>query len=139
MCSAPYVLTLCDSDDDLGNPVYSVQTPAGERFDTIQIERIAFRSRTEWLWPGHIPLGKVTVIEGAPGSGKSRVAFDLAARVGNRHPWPDGAPCVLPAADVLVISRHDEADRIAANFPPETGGRSLFRFSGFSTETADRD
>src|SRR5260370_27087701 len=102
MCSSPYVLTLQDSDDDAGPAVFSVQTPAGERFDTIQIERIFFRSKTEWLWPGHVPLGKGTVIEGAPGSGKSRVAFDLAARVGKRRPWPDGTPSVLSAADVLV-------------------------------------
>jgi hypothetical protein len=140
MCSSPYVLTLQDSDDDAGNAVFSVQTPAGERFDTIQIERVSSRSRTEWLWPDHVPLGKVTVIEGAPGSGKSSVAFDLAARVGNRRPWPDGTPYFLSVADVLVISRHDEADRIVENFnPQEEGARSLFRFSGFSTEMPDLD
>ncbi len=85
-----------------------------------------------------MPLGKVTVIEGALASGKSSVAFDLAARVGTRQPWPDGTPAVLPAADVLVISRHDEAERIVENFHPQTeGGQRLFRFTGFSMETPD--
>ena len=37
--------------------------------------------RLQWLWPGRIPLGKVTVIAGDPGLGKSLVTLDLAARV----------------------------------------------------------
>jgi len=35
----------------------------------------------EWLWPGRIPLGELTVIDGNPGENKSSVLLDLAARV----------------------------------------------------------
>ena len=35
----------------------------------------------EWLWLGWIPLGKVTVLDGDPGLGKSTLLFDLAARL----------------------------------------------------------
>ena len=31
----------------------------------------------QWLWAGMIPLGKVTVLSGDPGMGKSFVALDL--------------------------------------------------------------
>lgn len=36
---------------------------------------------TEWLWPGRIPLGELTVLDGDPCSNKSSVLLDLAARV----------------------------------------------------------
>ena len=43
----------------------------------------------EWLWPDQIPIGKVTLLVGDPGSGKSLVALDIAARVSRAAPWPD--------------------------------------------------
>jgi hypothetical protein len=43
----------------------------------------------DWLWPDKIPLGKVTLLVGDPGSGKSLVALDIAARVSRAAPWPD--------------------------------------------------
>jgi hypothetical protein len=41
-----------------------------------------------WLWPGRIPLGKLTVISGDPGLGKTFLAHDIAARVSAGRPWP---------------------------------------------------
>ncbi|WIG61809.1 MAG: hypothetical protein OJF49_004558 [Ktedonobacterales bacterium] len=35
----------------------------------------------EWLWPGRIPMGAITILDGDPGLGKSLVALDLIARV----------------------------------------------------------
>src|SRR6266446_4339471 len=45
-----------------------------------------------WLWPGWIPLGKLTVLDGDPGLGKSTLLLDLAARVTRGLPMPDAAP-----------------------------------------------
>ena len=49
--------------------------------------------RVEWLWPNRIPIGKVTLLVGDPGNGKSLVALDIAARVAAeeavRGAWPD--------------------------------------------------
>src|SRR5690606_20606847 len=39
------------------------------------------RERVTWLDPGRIPLGKLTVLDGDPGLGKSTVTIDYAARV----------------------------------------------------------
>ena len=41
--------------------------------------------RVAWLWPGRIPRGKLTVLDGDPGLGKSAVTLDLAARVRTRQ------------------------------------------------------
>lgn len=43
----------------------------------------------DWLWPERIPIGKVTLLVGDPGLGKSLVALDIAARVSTGKPWPD--------------------------------------------------
>ncbi|HBI46324.1 MAG TPA: hypothetical protein DDY78_26255 [Planctomycetales bacterium] len=65
----------------------------------------------EWLWPGWIPLGKVTVLDGDPGLGKSTLLFDLAARVSRDGVMPDGA--VGPVGASLILSAEDgEADTI---------------------------
>ena len=35
----------------------------------------------KWLWPGYIPLGEFTILEGDPGTNKSSLTHDLAARL----------------------------------------------------------
>ena len=42
----------------------------------------------EWLWPGHIPLGMLTLIAGDPGVGKSFLTLYIAATVSAGLPWP---------------------------------------------------
>ena len=42
----------------------------------------------KWLWPGRIPLGRISLLVGDPGTGKSLVALDIAARVSSGTPWP---------------------------------------------------
>ena len=40
----------------------------------------------EFLWEDRIGLGELTVLEGSPGSGKSCITNDLAARVTTGRP-----------------------------------------------------
>ena len=47
------------------------------------------RQPIEWLWHQRIPIGKVTLLVGDPGQGKSLIALDLAARVSTGATWPD--------------------------------------------------
>lgn len=46
------------------------------------------RRPVEWLWHKRIPVGKVTLLCGDPGLGKSLVALDVAARVTTGAPFP---------------------------------------------------
>ena len=55
-----------------------------------------FRRRYGWLWPGRVPLGKLTLLIGDPGLGKSFVTLDIAARVSRGLPLP--ALAAEPAA-----------------------------------------
>lgn len=65
-----------------------------------------------WLWTGRIARGKVSMIAGDPGLGKSLVSLDMAARVTTGKPWPvDNSRC--PLGSVVLLSAEDDiADTI---------------------------
>lgn len=60
----------------------------------------------EWLWPDRIPLGRITLVVGKPGCGKSFLCADFAARVSTGTPWPDGSAC--PRGGVLMMTLEDD-------------------------------
>src|SRR5882672_8750419 len=60
-----------------------------------------------WLWPRRIPLGKVTVLDGDPGNGKSLVSLDLAARVSTGKPMPGEMVSAGGPAAVVILSAED--------------------------------
>jgi len=66
----------------------------------------------EWLWPGRVPLGKLSLIVGDGGCGKSTLTTDIAARVSSGAPWPDGGARRAPAGVVLLSAEDDPADTI---------------------------
>jgi AAA domain-containing protein len=67
-----------------------------------------------WLWPARIPLGKLTLLEGDPGLGKSTLALDLAARVSCGAVMPDGVPGLGAPSGVVVLTAEDGlADTVA--------------------------
>jgi hypothetical protein len=61
---------------------------AAEIIGAVRLNSLAARP-VDWLWPQRIPIGKVTLLVGDPGLGKSLVALDIAARVSTGAPWPD--------------------------------------------------
>jgi replicative DNA helicase len=64
------------------------------------------RRAVDWLWRPWIPLAMVTAVDGDPGTGKSTVLLDIAARVSRGDRMPDGSPGP-EAADVVVCSAED--------------------------------
>jgi hypothetical protein len=59
-----------------------------------------------WLWPGRLALGKLAMLDGDPGMGKSLIALDLCARLSTGRPWPDGSPGPGPA-DCIYLNGED--------------------------------
>lgn len=57
----------------------------------------------EWLWPGWIPRGLLTVLGASQGSGKSFVATDLAWRIIHDKGFPDGTPVKKPGTNVIYV------------------------------------
>ena len=64
-----------------------------------------------WLWPNRIPLGRITLLVGRPGEGKSFLTTDAAARVITGTPWPDGSDCSKGSV-ILISAEDDPADTI---------------------------
>lgn len=61
----------------------------------------------KWLWPGRIPLGKLSVIAGIQGLGKSFLTLDMAARISNGTPWPDSRDDYNEQGSVILLSAED--------------------------------
>lgn len=61
-----------------------------------------------WLWPGWLAAGKLHILAGAPGTGKSTLAFALAASLSNGSRWPDGTPA--EPGQVAIWSGEDDPE-----------------------------
>lgn len=59
----------------------------------------------EWLWPSWLALGKLALMDGDPGLGKSATTLDLAARVSAGKIFPDGAEG--ESGGVVLLSAED--------------------------------
>lgn len=62
-----------------------------------------------WLWSGWVPAGKLTILAGAAGTGKTTLALALAAVLTAGGQWPDGTVC-KGGGNVLIWSSEDVAD-----------------------------
>lgn len=70
-----------------------------------------------WLWRDRIPRGKLTLVIGEPGDGKTWVLCDINARLSQGRAWPDGTAGVsgesvtLTAEDGLADTIRPRIDR----------------------------
>ena len=66
------------------------------------------REEVEWLSEGRFPLGKLTLVAGDPGLGKSTLMIELGACVSRGRPFiAGGPPC--PLGSVILLSAEDDA------------------------------
>jgi hypothetical protein len=78
------------------------------------------RASVEWIWPQRFARGKLCIIAGEPGEGKSTMLIDVAARCTRGAGWPDGGRA--PAGAVLILSAEDGlSDTIAPRFDAAGG------------------
>lgn len=101
-------------------PLFGDRAPAGDRATRTEQPRSCVPGRVpvvtcladvapvaiKWLWPGRIALGRITMVVGRPGEGKSFLTIDMASRVSRGSPWPDGTSC--PSGSVLLICAEDD-------------------------------
>jgi len=78
---------------------------------TVRLSDIASRP-VKWLWPGRIPIGKVTLLSGDPGLGKSYLTLSVASHVSIGAAWPDGAEAASPGTVILFSAEDDVEDTI---------------------------
>ncbi|MCX6591767.1 MAG: AAA family ATPase [Acidobacteria bacterium] len=65
-----------------------------------------------WLWPGRIARGKLTVVAGNPGLGKSQWSAWLAAIVSTGGLWPVDRMRCKPGGVIFLSAEDDPADTL---------------------------
>lgn len=91
----------------IGSPRTLKRPSAGTLLSDVTAQQI------QWLWEPRIALGKLSILDGDPGLGKSMLMLDLAARLTGGLPMPDGSPGLLPPSGVVLIAPEDDlADTI---------------------------
>jgi len=59
-----------------------------------------------WLWDGWLAAGKMHILAGAPGTGKTTISMALAATLSTGGRWPDGSRSL--AGNVVIWSGEDD-------------------------------
>jgi len=77
-----------------------------EYYDTIQSRAV------EWLWYPYIPYGKITLIQGDPGDGKTTFAINLAAIISKGAPLPETVGNRCPENVIYQNTEDGMADTI---------------------------
>ncbi|MFN3911483.1 AAA family ATPase [Hyphomonas sp.] len=83
--------------------------PVAAPADALMIRRVSDVpiERIDWLWDQRFAIGKVAIVTGDPGLGKSQFTMFLAAQVTTGGEWPNGEGRA-PEGDVLILCCEDE-------------------------------
>ncbi|MBA6110997.1 AAA family ATPase [Pseudomonas sp. 13159349] len=65
-----------------------------------------------WLWPGWLAKGKLHILAGAGGTGKTTLLIGLIATITTGGRWPDGSRCSEPGNALIWSSEDDPADTL---------------------------
>src|SRR5690348_4995526 len=84
------------------------ERPRIELVNMANVESVPIR----WLWPGWLARGKLHVIAGAPGTGKTTAALSLAASVTACKPFPSGWKLTMPGSVLIWSGEDDIADTL---------------------------
>lgn len=71
-----------------------------------------------WLWYPYIPFGKITLLQGDPGDGKSKLALSLAALLskGEQLPFTDEEERNEPMTVIYQTTEDDKDDTVVPRF-----------------------
>lgn len=99
----------------------TLEKPKTDRKDATVEDLIRMGQSMQWIWPGWIQRGVIVGIAAQPGAGKTRFCADLAKRIYNHMPWPDGtAPTLDRSSKVLWMACDGQWGEIA-QFPEQFG------------------
>jgi hypothetical protein len=74
------------------------------------VSRVASSIKPEpvtWIWPQRIPCGKLSILGGHPGEGKTLLSTYMAAVVSTGGKWADGTQAEV--GNVVILSAEDDA------------------------------
>jgi len=88
--------------EDPESPIHLLVEPPGVKLSEVKTQQI------DWLWQRRIPLGKITILDGDPGMGKSLLAINIAACISTGRPMPDDTPG--RQGSIILIAPEDSAE-----------------------------
>ena len=77
-----------------------------EIFTKIEYYSSIISKEIDWLWYPYIPYGRITVIQGDPGDGKTTFVLQIAAKLSMGQPMPESVSAV-PPQNVIYQSIED--------------------------------
>jgi hypothetical protein len=87
-----------------------------------------------WLWDARVPLGKLTLIDGDPGLGKSTLALEIIARLTTGRALPEGG-AISPANVVILTAEDGLADTVRPRL--DAAGADVNRVFALTAARAD--
>jgi hypothetical protein len=63
-----------------------------------------------WIWPGWVPAGMLSILDGDPSDGKSTITIDIAARYSRGRMMPECKELSADAGGVLFLAAEDSAE-----------------------------
>jgi hypothetical protein len=83
----------------------SADPPKRRRIATLKRADQIPEEAIRWYWKDWLAAGKLHILAGAKGAGKTTIALDMAAAISSGGTWPDGT--AAPAGDVVIWTGED--------------------------------
>ena len=84
------------------------------------------REEVKWLWYPYIPFGKLTLIEGDPGDGKTMLVLNLCALLSKGLPLPENEIGTEPITVIYQTAEDGLGDTIKPRFEDADGDNEKF-------------
>jgi hypothetical protein len=106
------------------------KTPPDVDFELCRVSELQPQP-VRWLWPGRLALGKLALLEGDPGLGKSLLTLDLCARLSRGRPLPDGSGPMGPGNALVLNAEDGDSDTVRGRLVAlEADLQRVFVFAG---------
>jgi hypothetical protein len=88
-----------------------VEDKAGDEIASVLASEITPRS-VRWIWPGRIPRGKLTIVAGDSGQGKTTMVMNVVARLSSGRTLPCSKTQHQPMKCLIMTAEDDLADTL---------------------------
>jgi RecA-family ATPase len=98
----------------------SSEIPSDNRVQLLRGDEVEIRA-VPWLWHEYVAAGRLNLLAGRPGTGKTTVALALAATVTQGGYWPDGTRAPVKIGRVSLWRTSDLylfADKLSSGGQP---------------------
>jgi len=95
-------------------------------------------TKVDWLWYPYIPFGKITILQGDPGDGKSTLMMDIISRVTTGRELP-GAEAIEPIKVIYQCNEDGLSDTIRPRLERAHGNCNMVGFIEEETNSVHLD